>query len=144
MINPLTLGAEVTVNGEISGDTKVNFASFWGEIVQIDNGEEYTTADNVGVKHKVQRHQIRHRVWKVICCAGVSDDHSHDRFANDNFGKLERKWITEQTTICYLAQHFKSTGAMMEAYAALWYVQVNGATSLSTYHFGCPGHGKGP
>jgi hypothetical protein len=50
----------------------------------------------------VQRHQIRHRVWKVICCAGVSDDHSHDRFANDNFGKLERKWITEHIKLQHL------------------------------------------
>jgi hypothetical protein len=39
----------VTMDGEMSGHAQVHLASFWGKIIQIDNGEEYTIADNVEV-----------------------------------------------------------------------------------------------
>ena len=85
----------------------------------------------------------------------------HDRFANNNFGKLEKAWLIDYLKMTHVednvvfgeevlhlhthsdnaAQHFKSTGAL-EAYAVLWF--KNARPPLSTYHFGCPGHGKGP
>jgi hypothetical protein len=85
----------------------------------------------------------------------------HDRFANSKFGQLEKEWIINYLKETHVednlvfggelanlhthsdnaAQHFKSTGAL-EAYAALWF--KHGRPTLSTYHFGCPGHGKGP
>ena len=105
--------------------------------------------------------QLRQRKWKVISCCGVSDDVVHDRFANNNFGKLEKAWLIDYLKLKHVednvvfgeevlhvhthsdnaAQHFKSTGAL-EAYAALWFQRFR--PPKSTYHFGCPGHGKGP
>jgi hypothetical protein len=136
-------------------------SSFWATLTKMEGVGKYVVVDSKGLKHDVEHSQLRLRKWKAISCCCVSDDKVHDRFANNKFGQLEKAWIINYLKethvednvlfggeLAYLhthfdnaAQHFKSTGAL-EAYAALWFKR--GRPTLSTYHFGCPGHGKGP
>ena len=130
----LKAGDEVTVDGElyIRGQPrpKINQASYWAVVTTHVYGEVYTVEDQDGKTFDIERKRLRLRQRHSVCCAHVSDDKKHDRFAMQHFSTTELKWLEEymnenfkndipEGKITHLhqhsdnaGQHFKSTGSI--------------------------------
>ncbi len=78
----LEVGAEVTVWGEMAGESRASSA-FWAKVVPRDEHDgsdgSYTVENAAGVQFQVQRKELRHRVFVKQCHAGVTGDKKHDR-----------------------------------------------------------------
>ena len=154
----LTVGDEVTVNGELAGET-INPDSFWGRVKEKISESEYMIVDFEGGTHNVKRENLRHRVLYTIACGGITDDKKHDKYAMQHFTFREIKYVEEYMSEKFpqdlptgkierlfthsdnATQHFKNTGAMW-FYTSL--VDDEGHTKwIFVYCFGAPGHGKG-
>lgn len=80
----LSIGAEVTVNGELYvGDERdtitINMESYWAKVTGYVGDNIYQVEDSNGKVHEVHRSLLRSRERHTICCGHVTDDKLHDR-----------------------------------------------------------------
>ena len=160
----LDRGDEVTVAREFyildQDRPKINPDSYWAVVTSHMGGNVYKVEDKDGNTFELERDRLWLRKQHTVCCATVSDDKKHDRFAMQHFSTAEIEWLEEYMNnefpndipggkITHLhrhldnaGQHFKSTGAI-EFFTSL-IRDRGGATKCSyVYSFGAPGHGKG-
>ena len=160
----LEAGDEVTVDGEfyIRGQEhpKINQQSYWAVVSAHIHGNLYTVEDQAGKTFNIERNRLRLRKRHSICCAHISDDKKHDRFAMQHFTTKELNWLEEymkenfdndipEGKITHLHQHsdnagshFKSTGSL-EYFTSLIRDRGGATECRYVYSFGAPGHGKG-
>ena len=55
----------------------------------------YKVEDKDGNIFELERDRLRLRKQHTVCCATVSDDRKHDRFAMQHFSTAEMEWIEE-------------------------------------------------
>jgi hypothetical protein len=98
----LPIGAEVTVDGEFTGDD-INKESFWGEVTYISQAEDdmYEVTDGQGQTHHIKRSRLRYRKRHSVACGHVTDDKVHDRHAMQHFTTHELKYLES-----YLKENF--------------------------------------
>ena len=157
----LPIGAEVTVNGELTGDN-VNMESFWAVVTSVDKEDKnlYEVTDAEGKKHMFPRSLLRHRKRHSVATGHITDDKTHDRHAMQKFTDDEMKYLETymneyfpedipKKKITHLHQHsdnavhFKSTGAI-HYFTTLINDRGGASETAFVYSFGAPGHGKGP
>jgi hypothetical protein len=120
----------------------------------------YTVVDKDGNSSDTNQNRLQHRKYHSVCCAHISNDKKHDRFAMKHFTTREMEWIEKYldanfcndlpgNTITYLhchsdnaGQHFKNTGAL-EFFTHLVHLWGGAGKCSYVYSFGAPGHGKG-
>ena len=75
----LSIGAEVTVHGDKSGE-KVNHNSFWATVMKVSDVENalYEVKDEHGVSHIIDRAYLRHRKQHSVASGHVTDGKVHD------------------------------------------------------------------
>ena len=106
---PLAVGAEVTVNGVVSG-AAVAPGSHWAKVVAAKAGGEYLVEDAAGETTTHHRRVLRHRVLVQQAFVAMSDDTKHDTYAMRELSEKEFAWfeadgclVREKLTV--LAQH---------------------------------------
>jgi hypothetical protein len=142
----LSIGAEVTVNGEKSGSLR-QARSYWARIIDRV-GDIYAVENSTGNKEKVHRKLLRHRVYIQQCHAGVTADKQHDSWSMQFFVTKTIEHLRAQGTIANqklralcvhsdnAKQHFKSS-------KSLFYFTSKLGFESALWDFGAPGHGKG-
>ena len=156
------MGAEVTVDGEFSGED-INKASYWAEVAFISQAEDgmYEVTDAKGQTHCIARARLRHRKRHSVASGHVTDDKVHDRRAMQHCTDHELKYLESYLKqrfredipkghIAWLHQysdnattHFKNTGAI-NYYTILINDRGGPSETAFVYSFGGPGHGKRP
>ena len=95
----LDRGDEVTVDGEFyildQERPKINPDSYWADVTSHMGGNVYKVEDKDGNTFELERDRLRLRKQHTVCCATVSDDRKHDRFAMQHFSTAEMEWIEE-------------------------------------------------
>lgn len=99
----LCVGDEVIVDGEIYEHGKerpaINLHSYWAVVKKADDGSSfYTVEKEDGTSLIVGRSRLRLRKHHQVCCAHVSDDKKHDRFAMQHFTTIDMEWMEEYMT----------------------------------------------
>eukprot|EP00957_Ditylum_brightwellii_P094992 7233940-Ditylum_brightwellii.AAC.1 len=136
----LSIGDEVTVNGEVYIPNEdcptINENSHWGVVTKSSGVDLYTVEDIDGNQQRLPCSLPRLCKRHTICCAHVSDNKKHDRYAAQYSTTYKLKWLEDypkeefpqdipKGKIIHLhqhsdntGQHFKSTGAL-EFYISL-------------------------
>jgi hypothetical protein len=107
--------------------------SYWAVVkseVNV-NGTMYTVVEKDGNSSDINQKRLRHREYHSVCCAHISNNKKHDRFAMQHFTTTEIEWIEKYinakicndlpgNTITHLHCHsdnagqpFKNTGALV-------------------------------
>ena len=87
----LTMGAEVTAFGELSGQ-ELNQHSFWATVTKVleENGNLYQVTDAFGKHHEVKRSDLRYRKRHSVASGHVT----------------ARSWIDTYLTVCMYVVFF--------------------------------------
>ena len=90
---------EVTVYGKfyIKGQPRPNINQdyYWTVVTGHICGDLYRLEDKEGGVFEVERIRTRLRKRHVVCCAHVSNEKKHDRFAMQHFSTAELEWLEE-------------------------------------------------